>query len=298
MSKKTEDNPRPSEVPPTTDREDSNKTVNKESTSVQKRVVYEIQYEEYLGEQIPYIVYDGIKRYPVNAVGRLFGYGPKDEFKLYRENEAFLAQFTISAVVGGKRKSTSVPCIDSTGLLIMTGKAPLGNLSLERRGTVIKIVQFMAESADMRLKGELVPKGQIIDNEDLERMGGSYGDHSFLTGMVTHIVRKIRKKDPHSCCPSEQEIYQEDFNDILGPGKIKTNWRKGLQDLDGKKLTVKKFFQGSNFLAGNVRKEENRNKVIKDIEEYCPQFKPDYMPSSKQLDPTKQSRLLLEGETI
>lgn len=166
----------------------------------------------------------------------------------------------------------------------------------ERKERLIMFRNWLVDNAEKALIGEQIKRDYVPNLDELERMDGAYGDHSFLTGMVTHIVRRIRKKDPHSGCPSEQEIYQEDYNDILGPGKIVTCWRRGLNPLNGKKLTVKKFFQGSNLLAGNVRKEDCRVKVIKDIEEYCPQYKPDYMPNLKQIDPTKQTKLLGDGQ--
>lgn len=166
----------------------------------------------------------------------------------------------------------------------------------ERREKLIRMRIWLSDNAEKILTGEIPSKDYAPSLEELERMDGVYTDHSFLTGMVTNIVRKIRKKDPHVGCPSEQEIYQEDFNDVLGPGKLIPNWRKGLNKSQGKDLTVKKFFQGSNFLAGHIRGEDNRKRVIEDIEEYCPQYKPEYMPSLKQLDPTRQMTLMAGEE--
>ena len=161
----------------------------------------------------------------------------------------------------------------------------------DRKEKLIRLRNWLTDTAEKALTG----KGYISNLDELEKIQGDYGDHSFLTGMVTHIVRKQRKKDPLCGCPSEQEIYQEDYNDIKGPGKLVSNWRKGLTRPQGKDLAVKKFFQGSNFLAGHVNKEDNRRRVIADIEEYCPNHRPEFMPALKQLDPTVQTKLIEAG---
>lgn len=163
----------------------------------------------------------------------------------------------------------------------------------ERKTKLINMRKWLSDTAEKILTGEvsLSPRSDEVDKLD-----GTYGEHSFLTGVVTHIVRKIRKKDPHSGCPSEQEIYQEDFNDLYGPGKIVPNWRRGLVTEDGKSLTLKKVFQSSELLVGNTHKESLRKAVIRNFEEYYPNLKPKHMPELECLETTTQMKLIGDCE--
>jgi len=164
----------------------------------------------------------------------------------------------------------------------------------ERRQKLIRMRNWLTDNAEKILTGEVVLSPR---SDDIEKLDGTYGEHSFLTGVVTHIVRKIRKKDPHCGCPSEQEIYQEDFNDMRGPGRIEPQWRNRLDTEDGKSLTLKKVFQSSELLVGNTNKESLRNAVIRNFEEYYPLLKPPFMPTSRTLDTTRQMKLIGECES-
>lgn len=164
---------------------------------------------------------------------------------------------------------------------------------IERREKLIRMRNWLTDNAEKILTGEMSISPA---SSDIDKLDGTYGEHSFLTGVVTHIVRKIRKKNPHSGCPSEQEIYQEDYNDVCGPGKIVPNWRKGLDSDDGKGLTLKKVFQSSELLVGNTQKKSLREAVIRNFEEYYPNLKPGYMPGLERLEPTKQMKLIGDCE--
>ena len=134
-----------------------------------KKVALEIQYDTYLGEKVPYVLDEGKKRYPVNAVGRLFGYDEKHETQLFERNKEILQGNAYPLTVRGKERAVSVWCIDSVGLLILTGRADLEKLPEPRREIVIKIVHFMAESADMRLRGDLISKDGLIPPDNPEQ---------------------------------------------------------------------------------------------------------------------------------
>jgi len=269
--------------------------VNTNSTRNQKKVVYEIRYEMYLGEMIPYILHETGKRYPVNAIGRLFGYGPKDEFKLYRANEPFLARFTISATVSGKRKSTSVPCIDSQGLLIMTGKAPLENLSTERQETVIKIVQLMAESTDMRLKGDLIPRSEVellFDTTSLKDDPKKIQRHnSFRRAVFIDKVREAHPDNPNTF----KRLHDLAHNDqalILGPDDP---FESGKHRKYSKELAIKddaqKMASFAAIASGNIEIDAI-NRFERNLFRGLPEkYVPDYL--NAMIETTKQTQLLV-----
>lgn len=167
---------------------------------------------------------------------------------------------------------------------------------IERREKLIRMRNWLTDNAEKILTGQIPSSGYLPNLEKIEQLQGDYGDHSFLTGMVTKMIRSARRKYLDARCPSEQEIYQEDYNDVKGPGKLIPNWRKDLSQKQGKSLAVKKYFQGFQIWAGHLEKEDIRRRVIADIEEFCPQNKPEFMPSLKQLDPTKQMKLTGECE--
>jgi hypothetical protein len=141
---------------PNTPASETRALVTTNYTQDPKKFVHEILYETYLGEQIPYVIHDEKKLYPVNGVGRILGYGGKHETQLFERNSRILKGYVIPLRVRGIRYATSVFCINSIGLLILTGRADIERLPKERQEIVIRIIQFMAESADMRLRGELL----------------------------------------------------------------------------------------------------------------------------------------------
>lgn len=281
MREKSNEKPNPA-TPPS---EEQDQTNNTDFTSKEK----ELSFEE---TSLKFRNTDGIWRISLRQLAEYYNIPFSEASRKLTENRELFRDLGLDGVTSfrnGKLFNIDLSIRDAVSFLTLLNYKRYKD---ERREKLVRMRNWLTDNAEKILTGEMYSPSL----EELERMGGVYGDHSFLTGMVTDIIRKIRKKNPHSGCPSEQEIYLEDFNDIMGPGKLIPNWRKGLDTLNGKKLTAKKLFQGSNFLAGNVRKEDNRNKVIRDIEEYCPRYKPDFMPSSKQLDPTTQTKLI-EGET-
>lgn len=131
--------------------------------------VYELQYETYLGEEIAYVVHENVKRYPVNCIGRILGYDSKHETQLYENNSKIVKKFAISLIVRGNKYATSIPCLDATGLLILTGRADLNGMPDERQETVIKVIDYMAESTIMRIKGELPTQLEYKQERDLSK---------------------------------------------------------------------------------------------------------------------------------
>lgn len=274
------------------------KLVKTNGSSKLKKVVYEILYEIYLGEMIPYIIHNGIKRYPVNAVGRLFGYDERNEYQLYRDNKAFLEQFTVSCLVTGKRYKTSVPCIDSQGLLIMTGRAPLQNMSPERQETVIKIVQFMAESTDMRLKGDLISKSEVdllIDTTSLKDDPKAIGRKNSVRRMV--FVKTVR--DTHPDNPNTfKRLHDLAHNDqalILGPG---VPFEAGKHRKYSKDLALKddaqKMASFAAIAAGHIEIDAI-NRFERNLFSGLPEkYVPDYL--NVMIETTKQSKLIGECE--
>lgn len=272
--------------------------VNDKSLAEVKKLVYEIKYETYLGEMIPYIIHEGKKRYPVNAVGRLLGYGPKDEYKLYRANEAFLAQFAISAVVSGNRKLKSVPCIDSQGLLIMTGRAPLQNMLPERQEKVIKIVQLMAESTDLRLKGDLIPRSEVelmFDTTSLKDDPKTIQRHnSFRRAVFIDKVRETHPENPNTY-NRLHDLAHNDQTLILGPD---VPFESGKHRKYSKELAIKddaqKMASFAAIASGNIEIDAI-NRFEKSLFKGLPEkYIPDYLMT--QLDPTRQMKLMAGEE--
>lgn len=259
----------------------------------QKKEAYEILYDEYLGEMIPYVIYQGQKRYPVNAVGHLFGYDAKHETQLFRDNESFLAQFTISLPVTGKLKTTSIPCIDSKGLLIMTGKAPLQNMDSERQEQVIKIVEFMAESTDMRLKGDLIPRSEVENMIDIGSIKDDpksiQGDNGLRRALFIKKVNEAHPSSPNTV-NRLRDLSHNDQALLFGNGVPfeAGKHRKYSKDI-AKKDSAQKMVSFAAIACGKIEINDiNRfeREVFRGLPE---QYIPDHL--NEMIESTRQSRL-------
>ena len=144
--------------------------------------------------------------------------------------------------------------------------------------------------------GKLVFVDSQKAREDVDRLGGEYEDHSFLNRLCIEITRKERTRNPHGGVMSEKEMFKEDFDDICGPIPFVTRWRNKLDKLNGKKLSAKKVFVIHEMLSKNSEKKSLRAAVIKTFEDICPDLMPDYMPHTYEIDTTRQSKLLSDGD--
>lgn len=164
----------------------------------------------------------------------------------------------------------------------------------ERKEKLIRMRNWLSDNAEKILTGEIP---SIPSRSGVDRLGGEYEDHSFLNRLCIEVTRKERGKNPHAGIMSEKEMFKEDFDDICGPVPFVTRWRNKLDKLNGKKLAAKKVFVIHEMLSKNTEKSSLRSAVIKTFEEICPDLKPDYMPSLKQLDPTRQMTLTSGDES-
>jgi hypothetical protein len=110
------------------------------------------------------IEYDGRTYYSLKKFGELCWYEGKhahqvyDRTKLYFSNQALVEEkdgVLELAQVEANRSRGSKVYLTSIGLYIFVSKLELTKLSEDRQKFILAAVNYMAESADMRTKGEL-----------------------------------------------------------------------------------------------------------------------------------------------
>jgi len=264
----------------------------------QKKQAYEILYDEYLGEMIPYVIHEGKKRYPVDAIGRLFGYDEKHEMQLYRSNERYVQGYAIPLMIRGIRKTTSIPCITSAGLLILTGRAGLKRLPIERQDQVLKIVNFMAESTDMRLKGELIPRSEVENMIDIGSIKDDpksiQGDNGLRRALFIKKVNEAHPSSPNTV-NRLRNLSHNDQALLFGTGvPFEAGKHRKYSKEIAKKDSAQKMVSFAAIACGKIEINDiNRfeREVFRGLPE---QYIPDHL--NDMIESTKQSTLLESGD--
>jgi hypothetical protein len=265
--------------------------------ATRKKEAYEILYDEYLGEMIPYVVHEGKKRYPVNAIGRLFGYDEKHETQLYERNKEILKDNAYPLKIGGKERATLIWCVDSIGLLILTGRADMKRLPEKRINTVIKIVQMMAESTDMRLKGDLIPRSEVENMIDVGSIKDDpksiQGDNSLRRALFIKKVNEAHPSSPNTV-NRLKDLSHNDQALLFGPGvPFEAGKHKKYSKDVAKKDSAQKMVSFAAIACGKIEMNDiNRfeREVFRGLPE---QYIPDHL--NDMIESTRQSTLLESG---
>lgn len=133
-------------------------------------------------EEVLYIEHNGEKLYPVPFVGGLYGYSRDDSLKAFQRNRKFLVGNYFSVKLSEIKYKTSVPCLTGKGVLIYSARLGTGRLPEEREEKVIRVVDFMAESA-MHVLSMNIPGVKIGTNWDEQRSLSKESNKMLMQGI-------------------------------------------------------------------------------------------------------------------
>jgi hypothetical protein len=158
----------------------------------------------------------------------------------------------------------------------------------------------MAESTDMRLKGELVPIGAGLSGIDPELLESDYKSRSITnvarTRMLGHQLRLQRPNNPDTV-KRTNAMFRHDYESMFGPmsGNLPKDWRrKSLDDMGERTIHLKELMEFGEFMHGNIDQEQVNSKVLKCFKDVFPEYIPPYLVSL--IEPTTQTKLLV-GDT-
>lgn len=139
-----------------------------------------MQFED---EDIIFIEHEGMKLYPVYSVGKIYGYNKKSADQVFERNKDFLEGNYFILTVKTNGRKTSVACLTTEGIWIYTSRLSVREIPPDRQKKIIKVIQFMARTAQGVVDGKLVPTKQVTINYLEERAIAKDG-HNLLMAAV------------------------------------------------------------------------------------------------------------------
>jgi len=131
--------------------------------TVETLPIYNVQYITFMGENVPYVLHNDKKYYPVDAIGNLMGYNSVHVLDLYENNIDLVSKYVQYLACNYEEELTPVkmPCVDDVGFLILVSRVNIDKLPENKKKSVIKSIEYMAESADIRLNKPVAQKAEL-----------------------------------------------------------------------------------------------------------------------------------------